>query len=744
MNEAADRPIRFGELQFDPARGLAFRDGVPVLLSDPAARVLGAFANRPEDEVPVADLCASTHLDADQIAAAAQELSGLLGDRCEFYIDGQSLRLTHDDSLYGFLEELRNRKVFRVATGYAISGWLLLQVAEIVFPLVHLDGTAMRVLLITILVGFPVAVAAAWALELTPGGLVLDWRRARRSGRAELDERKIDRFIIAALVLVIAVLVLRVWTDNIETAAPLRVVAVLPFQTTSTDATGISLCEGFAEEIRVGLDRLPGIRVAAREMSAALSGAERDKEVEWLVQGSCQLVSDALNVKVSLVETKTGLQRWAYSDSRHFDQLLSFQDDIAATLAFELSVPEEALRAAHEAQTTDPRAYRLYLQARGYLSRPNQADSLGTAAELFANAIRQDEEFAAAHAGLCEAGLAQYLRTHDTAQERQAESACLRASQLGPGLPEVHIALGRLFLETGDHGAAERALRKARELKPDSVAATRELANVLSAQNRPAQAESLYREAIAIPAGSWRAHHDYGRFLLRRGRLEDAVRQFEEVVGLTPDNAPAYNNLGATYLQMGRIGDAAVNFEQVAEIEPIASSISNYGTMLYYEGQYAAAETQFRRAAEMSPADHRMRGNVADAVYHIEGRQADALVEYRAATVLAEKHLEVSRKDAQALAAEAWYRARSGESETAAAHIREALEISPGNPEVLYYAALVSLEAGDHSSARESLAQAAAAGYPQFLLNASPDLRPLLELAAPKLPAGAADTPDNP
>lgn len=731
MSEIGAVPIRIGEFEFDPAARTLHSEGAAVALSTQATDVLAELARHLGHEVGLAEVCAATALNPGQVENAGKELSGLFGDRYQFDADSQTLELAAEDSLYSFLEELRKRKVFRVATGYAVTGWLLLQIAEIVFPLIDLGASAMKALLILIVVGFPVAVAAAWALELTPAGLVLDWRKRRPANAQSLaiDERKLDRFIIAALTLVIALLVFHTWRNSVESEPALRVVAVLPFESTTTDAVGASLCDGFAEEIRVGLDRLPGIQVAARDLSASLLPSGRSRSVGWLVRGSCQLINNALNVKVSLTDTSNGLQRWAYSDSRALDELLAFQDDVSATLAFELAVPKAAMQASNEATTSNPRAYRIYLQARGYLSRPHQSDTLKTAATLFNDALQEDEEFAAAHAGLCEANLAMYLRNHEPALEREAESACLRASQLGPSLPEVHVALGRLFLETGDLGAAARALQKAIELKPESVAAMRELANVLAAQNRPAQAEALYRKAIAVPAGSWRAHNDYGRFLLKRGRLEAAAKQFEEVVLLTPDNAPVFNNLGATYLQMGKLDDAAKNFERVAKIEPVASSISNYGTMLYYVGRFEEAESQFRDAAAMSPADHRLRGNVADALYQIEGRTEDAQAEYQKAIVLARTRLTISRKDAQAMAAQAWYRSRSGEREGIIALLDEALQISPADPEVIYYSALVYLELGDGEKALAALRQASRAGYPYFLIKASPDLKPLWGVA---------------
>lgn len=730
MNEAGAGPVRFGDFEFEPDKRRLLRAGQPIPLSATAAAILQELARHSGHEVGVAELCAATRLSPNEVESAGAELAAALGSHFQLDPDGQTLELSADDSLYSFLEELRKRKVFRVATGYAVTGWLLLQIAEIIFPLVDLGAPAMKALLVLIVVGFPVAVAGAWALELTPAGLVLDWRKSRPDSLRGLtfDERKLDRFIIAALMLVIALLVFHSWRDNQEDGS-IRVVAVLPFASSGIEGERDSLCEGFAEEIRVGLDRLPGIQVAARDLSATLIPGGKSRNVGWLVEGSCQLVNEALNVKVTLTDAASGTQRWAYSDSRALDELLAFQDDISATLAFELAVPEAAREAGNQAATDNPRAYRIYLQARGYLSRPHQADSLATAAGLFADALHEDEEFALAHAGLCEANLAMYLRSHEADEEKQAESACLRASQLGPGLPEVHIALGRLFLETGDLGAAERALLKALDIKPGSVAATRELANVLAAQNRLAQAESLYRRAIAVPSGSWRAHNDYGRFLLRRGRLNDAAAQFEEVVQLTPDNAPVHNNLGATYLQMGDLSRAAEAFERVAEIEHVASSISNYGTMLYYTGRFAEAEAQFREAAEMSPADHRLRGNVADAVYQIDGRRDEARNEYRRAIELAQERLNISRKDAQAMAAQAWYRARDEDTEQVEALLADALQIAPDDPEIIYYAALIRLQLGDTAQAMQQLRQAAAAGYPGFLLKASPDLKALRDNA---------------
>lgn len=719
---------RIGAYEFDPAGQWLRRHGERTPLSADAAVLLEAVVSSRGRTAELGAAAANAGLGHDAAAAAVAELQLKLAEAFTYDENSGRLLVPLEFSVYAFIEELRSRKVFRVATGYVVTGWLLLQVAEIVFPLAGIDEKIMRGLLITILLGFPVAICAAWALELTPAGMIIDWRHNRPRRKVRLDERRIDRFIIASLVLVIAVLVLRMWHNATGENGVIRIVAVLPFTHIGAAGGDASLCEGFAEEIRVGLNRLPGVRVAARALSAET--ARGLDGIDWYVEGSCQVISDTVDIKVSLTSAVSGLQEWAYSDARSIEQLLRFQDDIAAALAFELVVPGEAIAAIRHVDLVNPRAYRLYLQGRGYLSRPNQFDTLATAAKLFQDAIDLDNEFAAAHAGLCEANLARYLGNHDPRMEQDAESACLRASQLGPGLAEVHVALGRLFLETGDHGAAENALRQALQIKPDSIAARVQLANVLAARDLPAQAEALFREALSVPSGSWMAHNSYGAFLLRRGQLAAAAEQFEEVVALTPDSAPAHNNLGAAYLQMGRLEDAAHNFQRAAELAPVPSSISNFGTMLYYTGKFADAEAQFRRAAELSPDDYRMRGNIADAVYQINDRRDEALQIYREAIIIAERRLEISRRDFQAQAVVAFYRSRLGDATTARELLALALQNGPRDPEVKFYAALIELESGDEDSAVAMLQAAVALGFPRFLLQASPDFQQLRDHTA--------------
>ena len=70
-----------------------------------------------------------------------------------------------------FFAELKRRNVYKVAVAYAVVGWLLVQVATQVFPFFEIPNWAVRLVVLAIVIGFPIALVIAWAFELTPEGM---------------------------------------------------------------------------------------------------------------------------------------------------------------------------------------------------------------------------------------------------------------------------------------------------------------------------------------------------------------------------------------------------------------------------------------------------------------------------------------------------------------------------------------------------------------------------------------------
>jgi serine/threonine-protein kinase len=283
------------------------------------------------------------------------------------------------------------------------------------------------------------------------------------------------------------------------------------------------------------------------------------------------------------------------------------------------------------------------------------------------------------------------------------------------------MAVGNLRLATGDAAEAEAAYRQALAIVPQAPDVLIGLAAALAAGGKPDEAESTYKRAIAVQRRYATSHLAYGSFLALQGRPSDAAVAFERATLLAPDNPSAFNNLGAAYVQLGDFDKAAGAFQQSLALEPRRSSYSNAATVHYYRGRHREAADMFRKAIEFAPGDHRLWGNLADALFYVS-QAAEAMKSYRRALDLVEGELEINPRHAENQAQAAYYASRLGNDDRARQSIAVALTEGDASFYVHYYVALAELGLGDKTSAIAHIRRARQLGYPESLLRAAPEL----------------------
>jgi tetratricopeptide (TPR) repeat protein len=289
----------------------------------------------------------------------------------------------------------------------------------------------------------------------------------------------------------------------------------------------------------------------------------------------------------------------------------------------------------------------------------------------------------------------------------------------------VSAALARLYLVSGRYDQAASIYSRAIRDDPENADGYVGLGQALDAQHRTADAERAFRKAIDVEPTYWEAQKALGNFLLGHGRTSAAIATYRRVTELIPASPLGFNNLGAALELSGDFQGAAAAFERSLSLEPTSSAYSNSGTMYYYLGRYADAARMYARATELSAQDHRWWGNLADALWQIESRRAEAKDDYRHAMDLARKSVEVNPKDAVSWILLANYSARAGETVNVGTYTSRALGLNAEDPTVRYYAALVALERGDQAAALDSLSHALELGYPVRLVRAAPDFASL-------------------
>ena len=515
---------------------------------------------------------------------------------------------------------------------------------------------------------------------------------------------------------------------------PPHSIAVLPLiDVTPGDGNGY-LGDGLAQELSARLGRIHGLRVASSTSAFSFRNREADVRaiaqtlgVRQVLEGSVMRVGDQLRVTAQLIDADSGYNIWSQTYNRTWQDLVAIQDDVVRSIMRTLQVVLASDMAQRAAQppTQHVEAFDRYLVGLAKLRGEAGQVQLEQAEDAFRQALALDPKFALAYAGLCERYATGYDETRDPALVGQAEAACGAALKLDGSLREVSAALAHLYLVSGRSAEAAARYRAAIHADPDSADGYMGLGEALEAAGQDTEAERAFRQGVEVEPTYWGAQTALGNFLFRHGRSAAAIPIYKRVTELVPASRLAYNNLGAAYLMSGEFPQAAAAFERSLALEPSRSAYSNLGTVYYYLGRYADAARMCTHGTELAAQDHRVWGNLADALWQIDGSRAAARDDYRHAIALAQRSLEVNPKDAVSWMQLAYYSVRAGDSGHVSDYVSRALALGGTDQYVYYYGALVALERGDANGAVAALSRAVELGYPAQLIHAAPDFSSL-------------------
>jgi len=357
-----------------------------------------------------------------------------------------------EHSLSGLFARLSRRGVFRVAASYAVIAWLLLQIGDVVLDPFDFGDSVMRVLLVIVALGFPVAITLAWFYELTPTGVERDRQKPGEPRPAVLGLRRYaDLVVIGVLVIIVAVLLAE--RGGIIGEAPEQpVVAVLPFDNMSPEAEDAYFGEGVADTLIHKLGQLDNLVVLASQSTFQFKGRDLDLGdvgaklgATTIMTGSVQRSGNVLRVNARLVDVDSGRQLWGDSFDRQLRDVFAIQDEIAAKAldAMQVVLAPERRKMIAENPTNSLTAYDAYVLGKARLASRTPQDR-NAAIGYFRIAAEQDPDYAMAHAGLAEA---LFLTTDIGTEPRslqsigqEAQAAAQTAFQLAPGLGEAWLA----------------------------------------------------------------------------------------------------------------------------------------------------------------------------------------------------------------------------------------------------------------------------------------------------------------
>src|SRR6266536_5477747 len=446
-----------------------------------------------------------------------------------------------------FFAVLKRRNVVRMAGLYLVGAWLLTQVASTVLPMFGAPDWLPRSIVSLLAIGFVPALIFSWAFELTPQGLKRDEEVRPEESIAPQTARRMNRSIIAVLVIALGYFgfdkfVLTPRRDAAlvtateksvaarpsaepKSAASAKSIAVLAFANLSDDKGSEYFSDGISEELLTVLQKIPGLHVAARTSAFSFKGKDATAQeigqklgVAHLVEGSVRKAGDVVRIAARLTQANTGEEQWSENYTRNLKDVFAVQTEIAQTIVEQLrgqltggaanpttkAEIQAEVRAAEKGGTKNVEAHESYLQGRFFANRHSEKET-DQARAAYERAVELDPRFALAWAGLAQThvwdcnyateGGQKGFNDHLTA----AREAVERALILEPDLPEALSA--RSLIETNfdyDWKGAAETLRKALALAPQDPALLMQAGNLAAARGEKTQSLEFDRRAVAL------------------------------------------------------------------------------------------------------------------------------------------------------------------------------------------------------------------------------------------------------
>ncbi len=505
--------------------------------------------------------------------------------------------------------------------------------------------------------------------------------------------------------------------------------AILPFTTTSQNASDQAFCEGLTSSLHEQLTRAEGVDHSiwvlpqhALKPGHKQSDLARAQGVNLLLTGNLIRFPGLVRLHLALENARTQEVVRSGDVTVSNDQLRQLQTRSLTQAANLLGLSLPAIALNSPGSTLEPGAYEYYEEAEGYLQRAQPAD-LKRAITLFQSALAKDAHFASAYAGLSLAysRLDQY--TNDPALVKSAADAAQQAQQWGGDSGEVYAAQGNVALDQSDYTSAIEYFKKALQLSPDLNDLRQALALAYDKSGDALDAEATLKEGLQQRPEDWYAYTEMGVFYFHHAKYADALKMFQAAGQLAPDNPEPPANMGAMYLAQGDFHDAETAFRQSLELQPGIVPYNDLGTAYFFEHHYRRAEHNYRKALAIDPGDPGEWRNLGDALLALR-RDAEARNAYAQAAHLGEVSTKY-RTDFTFRAHVAVDWAKAGQMARARQEIVKALQEKLQTPSVFYNAALVYAMAGDKTKAFLYLHRALAGGYSQTVVKGAPELETL-------------------
>ena len=497
-------------------------------------------------------------------------------------------------TLSSIIKEARRRRLIGVMAIYVVGAWIVLQVADLVFPGWNIPDSAIRHVLIGTIVLFPVALVFGWHYDVTVQGVRRTPDADSEAAGLLLAQRDyLELSLLASITAVVCFLVVSQVLDErdpsqFEVAAkdiPHNSIAVLPFVNMSDDASNEYFSDGISEQLLNELARIPDLHVAARtsafyykDKNEMMDKIGQKLGVRTLLEGSVRKAGNKVRITAQLINASDGYHLWSETYDRELDDIFDLQDEISRAIVNTLKIEllAQDLERLDRPATSNVEAYDVYLRAMAY-RRSMASDAVDKSNELFQQAIDLAPDFALAYDALAYGYL---LKTYNGSMS------------IDDGTEEASILL-------------ERAL----ELQPDLEEAHASLGLLNDRLNRFVEANEHYETALAINPTYFGGHVNYGLSLVHQSRLKEASAAYLRAQALDPINANLNYNLGSLLMLMGEFNQGDDFIQKSLSINPNRRTAK--AAITHWLGVYGKLDEAVKNGQETVEAHPEFSTNIA-------------------------------------------------------------------------------------------------------------------------------------
>ena len=504
----------------------------------------------------------------------------------------------------GFFEEVKRRKVYRVAAAYIIAAGGIIQLASAAFPAWELPNWALRLVIVLLLVGFPIALILAWAFDVTPQGI-----RATPSVAAPRTHRRRNVIMLVVTGVIVYAIAGFFLLPRISSARKIdKSIAVLPFENLSDEKENAYFADGIQDDVLTNLSKIGDLKVISRTSVMQYKGAAKNVReigkalgVSNILEGSVRRSGNKVRVNVQLIDATSDKHTWANDYDRDLTDVFAIQSDLAHEIAnalqAKLSDTEKALM--ERKPTENGEAYLAFVQAHDLQCAVEDLGKLKQSEQLYARAIELDPKFALALARYSQLE-SWFSHTVDPTRERRQKARALaeQALQLQPDLPEAHLAMGfSYYYGDNNYDAAQKEFEIAQRGLPNE--------------------SEVYLALGAIQR--------------RQGKWAESTANFEKAASLNPKESWPLQNLALNYQMLRNFDAANKTIDRGLKVDPDGIGLWEIKSKLAIaeKGDLSVSEEAFQAAKSMPMNDEnklRIASSRAD-VFLLERKYQEGLRE---------------------------------------------------------------------------------------------------------------------